>query len=119
MSEKLTIYHNPRCTKSRQTLRLLEERGLEPDVVRYLETPPSAAKLRKLLAALAMSPRELLRKGEEEYKTLGLADPALSDKFLIETMVQHPKLIERPIVVKGDRAIIGRPPERVTEWLKH
>lgn len=109
----MKILHNPRCSKSRQTLALLEERAVDVEVVHYLETPPSAAELKTLLKKLGMSARELLRKGEDAYKALGLADTSLSEAVLIDAMVKHPKLIERPIVVSGDRAIIGRPPENV------
>ena len=116
MSE-LTLYHNPRCSKSRGALELLEARGLAPTVVRYLETPPSAAELRDLLVKLGLSARQLLRSGEEEYQTLGLADAALSEEQLIEAMVAHPRLIERPILVAGDKAVVGRPPEKVLEIL--
>src|SRR5688572_17256470 len=107
----LTLYHNPRCSKSRGALELLEARGLTPQVVRYLETPPSAAELRELLSKLGIGARELLRGGEDEYKELGLADASLSDEQLIAAMAAHPKLIERPILVAGKRAVIGRPPE--------
>lgn len=113
----LTLYHNPRCSKSRGALELLEERGLAPTIVRYLETPPDAATLNALLGKLGIAPRQLLRSGEEEYKALDLANPALSDAQLIDAMVQHPKLIERPILVVGDKAVIGRPPEKVLEIL--
>lgn len=113
----VTIYHNPRCSKSRQTLALIEERGITPDVVLYLDNPPSATALKGLLQQLGISPRELLRKGEDAYKELQLSDTSLSDKQLIEAMVKHPKLIERPIVVNGDRAVLGRPPENVLELL--
>lgn len=113
----VTIYHNPRCSKSRQTLALIEERGITPDVVLYLDNPPSATALKGLLQQLGISPRELLRKGEDAYKELQLSDTSLSDKQLIEAMVTHPKLIERPIVVNGDRAVLGRPPENVLELL--
>ena len=109
----LTLYHNPRCSKSRSALELLESRGLQPRIVRYLETPPSEATLRDLLRKLDLTPRQLLRSGEEEYKTLQLADPSLSEALLIQAMLSHPKLIERPILVAGERAVIGRPPERV------
>ena len=109
----MKILHNPRCSKSRQTLALLEERAVGVDVVHYLETPPSKAELKTLLKKLGMSARELLRKGEDDYKALGLADTSLSEAVLIDAMIKHPKLIERPIVVSGDRAIIGRPPENV------
>ena len=113
----LTLYHNPRCSKSRGALELLEARGLSPTVVRYLETPPTAAQLTDLLTKLKISARQLLRTGEDEYKTLNLADSSLSDAQLIDAMAAHPKLIERPILVAGDRAIIGRPPENVLEIL--
>lgn len=113
----VTIYHNPRCSKSRQTLALLEENGVEPEIVLYLETPPAAAELKDLLGKLEIPPRQLLRKGEEEYKSLGLADDSLGDDVLIDAMAAHPKLIERPIVVKGQRAVLGRPPENVLELL--
>lgn len=114
----LTIYHNPRCSKSRQALELLEARGLRPDVVKYLETPPDAATLRGLLRALGIGARELLRTGEDEYRDLGLDNPDLDDEALIAAMVAHPRLIERPIVVSGGRAVVGRPPEKVLELLK-
>ncbi len=114
---EFTIYHNPRCSKSRQTLALLEEAGIEPDVVLYLEHPPTANALKAVLAKLGKSPRELLRKGEEAYKALDLGRDDLTDKALIDAMVAHPKLIERPIVVRGDRAVLGRPPENVRELL--
>lgn len=113
----LTLYHNPRCSKSRSALELLEARGLAPTVVRYLETPPDAATLKDLLGKLGIGARQLLRSGEDEYKSLELANPALSDAQLIEAMVKHPKLIERPILVAGDKAAIGRPPEQVLEIL--
>ena len=113
----LTLYHNPRCSKSRGALQLLEERGLSPTIVRYLETPPSAAQLQELLDKLGIGARQLLRSGEEEYRTLNLADAGLSEAQLIEAMVSHPKLIERPILIAGDKAVIGRPPEKVLELL--
>jgi arsenate reductase (glutaredoxin) len=113
----LTLYHNPRCSKSRGALELLEARGLNPTIIRYLETPPDAAQLRDLLKKLGIGARELLRTGEDDYKTLNLADPSLSDEQLIAAMAAHPKLIERPILVAGDKAAIGRPPESVLEIL--
>jgi arsenate reductase len=113
----LILYHNPRCSKSRNALELLEQRGLTPSVIRYLETPPSADELRQILARLGISPRQLLRSGEEEYKTLNLTDSTLTDEQIIDAMVAHPKLIERPILVVGDTAVIGRPPEKVLEIL--
>ncbi|MCD5996046.1 arsenate reductase (glutaredoxin) [Pseudomonas sp. CDFA 602] len=113
----LTLYHNPRCTKSRGALELLQARGLTPDIVLYLETPPDAAQLRDLLGKLGISARQLLRIGEDDYKQLNLADTGLSDDQLIAAMAAHPKLIERPILVAGDKAAIGRPPENVLEIL--
>jgi arsenate reductase len=113
----IQIYHNPRCSKSRQTLALLQEHGIEPEVIEYLKTPPSAEELKAILAKLEMSARELLRKGEADYKALKLADKTLSEDSLIEAMVNHPKLIERPIVIHGDRARVGRPPETVLDIL--
>ena len=109
------IYHNPRCSKSRQTLELLKSRDIEPDVVLYLETPLSAEAIGDLLKKLGISARELLRKGEQAYKDHSLADQDLSEQQLIAAMVESPKLIERPIVVNDDRARIGRPPEQVLE----
>lgn len=114
---QLTLFHNPRCSKSRGALELLEARGLAPTIVRYLETPPSAAELLALLGKLGIGARQLLRTGEDEYKALGLDDPQLSDAQLVEAMAAHPKLIERPILVAGDKAVIGRPPEKVLEIL--
>ncbi|MFP3518088.1 arsenate reductase (glutaredoxin) [Pseudomonas sp. SIMBA_077] len=113
----LTLYHNPRCSKSRAALEILEARDLAPTVVRYLETPPDAAQLRSLLSKLKLSARQLLRSGEDDYKALNLADTRLSDEQLIAAMAAHPKLIERPILVVGDKAVIGRPPERILEIL--
>ncbi|UVE16611.1 arsenate reductase (glutaredoxin) [Pseudomonas sp. LS44] len=113
----LTLYHNPRCSKSRAALELLEARGLAPTIVRYLETPPDADQLRSLLSKLGLSARQLLRSGEDEYKTLNLADAQLGEEQLIAAMVAHPRLIERPILIAGDQAVIGRPPERVLEIL--
>ncbi len=110
----VTIYHNPRCSKSRATLKLLQEKGIEPRIVKYLETPPSAEELREIIRLLGLSsPRELMRRKEKEYKELGLDDPSLSDDALIEAMVKHPRLIERPIVIANGKAAIGRPPESV------
>lgn len=114
---ELTLYHNPRCSKSRKALELLEERGLQPIVIRYMETPPTADELQALLARLGISARQLLRSGEEEYSSLNLSDASLSDTQLIAAMVAHPRLIERPILVAGDVAVIGRPPEKVLEIL--
>ena len=113
----LTLYHNPRCSKSRAALELLEARGLTPTIVRYLEAPPSVEQLRDLLSKLNLPARQLLRSGEEEYKALNLADISLSEEHLLSAMAAHPKLIERPILVAGNNAIIGRPPEKILEIL--
>ncbi len=113
----ISIYHNPRCSKSRQTLQLLQEQGIEPEVREYLKDVPTADELKQVLAALNISPRELLRVKEAEYKETGLDNPELDDAAIIKAMTQHPKLIERPIVINGDRARIGRPPEAVLEIL--
>jgi len=113
----VTIYHNPRCSKSRQTLALLRERGIEPEIVEYLKAPPSAAEIKRLAKQLCRPPRAFLRKTEAPYKELGLADAGVSDAALIDAMAAHPVLIERPIVVKGDKAALGRPPETVLEIL--
>jgi len=118
MSQEVVIYHNPRCTKSRQTLELLREKGIEPRIVEYLKTPPDEQEIGRLLKLLGLSsPRELMRRKEAEYRELGLDDPGLDDATLIRAMHEHPRLIERPIVVKGERAAIGRPPEQVLEIL--
>jgi len=114
---KVTIYHNPRCSKSRQTLALLQERGIEPEVVEYLKTPPSKTRLKTLLGMLGLKPRELMRHKEAPYKELGLDDGSLKNDALIAAMVENPVLIERPIVVCGERAAIGRPPEAVLDIL--
>jgi arsenate reductase len=107
------ILHNPRCSKSRATLALLRDRGMEPEIIHYLETPPDAASLKDICRRLDISPRQLLRKGEAEYAELGLDNPQLSDAELIDAMHSHPRLIERPIVLSGGKAAIGRPPEAV------
>lgn len=114
---ELTFYHNPRCSKSRAALELLEGRGLTPTIVRYLETPPTSTELQSVLGKLGIAPRQLLRTGEDEYKQLNLADTSLSDGQLIDAMVAHPRLIERPILIAGDAAAVGRPPEKILEIL--
>ena len=115
----LTIYHNPRCSKSRATLKLLEDHGAHPEVVAYLDTPPSTAELSAILTALGSNPRDILRKTEPAYKELNLKDDTLSDAALLAAMHANPKLIERPIVVTADgRAAIGRPPENVLDLLE-
>ena len=113
----ITIYHNPRCSKSRQTLALLEENGFETSVIEYLKTPPSEKELSDILNKLGIPPRDLMRQKETEYKDNNLDNESLSDKDLIAAMVKHPKLIERPIVVTDQKAAIGRPPESVLSIL--
>jgi arsenate reductase len=113
MTEPTRIFHNPRCSKSRQTLELLTERGIEPEIIRYLETPPTEQQLQDILAALNLEPRDLMRTKEKEYKEQGLDNPDLSRKQLIAAMVATPKLIERPIVLANGKAALGRPPENV------
>lgn len=113
----ITLYHNPRCSKSRQTLQLLEERDVDIDIIKYLDTPPDAAELERILSLLGMEPRQLMRKQQKEYKALGLDDDSLSREALIQAMVEHPILIERPIVITDERAALGRPPEQVLDIL--
>lgn len=109
----VTIYHNPRCSKSRAALELLRGKGIEPSVVEYLKTPPDAAELEHILGLLGMEPRALMRRGEAIYKEAGLDDPSLDRAALIAAMVEHPALIERPIVLANGKAALGRPPENV------
>lgn len=113
----VTIYHNPRCSKSRQTLQLLGENGVAPQVIEYLKTPPSQAELTQLLKMLKISARELMRTKDDLYRKLNLDDPALSNDDLINAMATHPALIERPIVIHDGKAVIGRPPEKILEIL--
>ena len=117
MADSITIYHNPRCSKSRAALALLREAGHEPEVVLYLDEPPTAARLKQLLQAMGLSARDIMRSKEAPYKELGLADKSLSEDVLIEHMVAHPILIERPIVVAGDEVRLCRPAERVQELI--
>lgn len=109
------LYHNPRCSKSRQTLKLLEENGVSPTIIEYLDTPPSVEELKAILAKLGMSPKELLRK--KEAREYGLLDDTLSDEALIKGMIDNPRSIERPIFIKGDKACLGRPPENVLDLI--
>ncbi len=109
----VTIYHNPRCSKSRQTLQLLRDNNVEPTIIEYLKTPPSVDQLEAILAKLGLEPRQLMRTKEAEYRQFGLDSEALDRAALIQGMVDHPKLIERPIVLANDQAAIGRPPENV------
>ncbi|HGG60705.1 MAG TPA: arsenate reductase (glutaredoxin) [Gammaproteobacteria bacterium] len=111
------IYHNPRCSKSRQTLSLLEEQGVQPEIIKYLETPPDEQTLAEILDLLGLEPRELMRKREKEYKEAGLDDDSLTREEQIALMVKYPKVIERPIVIANGKAAIGRPPEKVLDIL--
>lgn len=117
MTAEVTIYHNPRCSKSRSTLELLRKQGIEPKIVEYLKTPPSQAELARILDMLGMEPRELMRSKEPEYRELQLDNPRLKKRDLIRAMHDTPKLIERPIVVSAGKAALGRPPEQVLEIL--
>jgi arsenate reductase (glutaredoxin) len=112
----VTIYHNPRCSKSRETLALLQGRAIEPHVIEYLKTPPTAAELRAVVGKLGIRPEQLVRKGEEIYRSK-YAGKSLNDAQWIDAMVRDPVLIERPIVVRGARAVIGRPPDKVLALL--
>ena len=113
----VTIYHNPRCSKSRQTLQLLKDNGVEPEIVEYLKTPLSAEQISELVNLLGVTVREVIRTSEADYKANKLADTSLTDKQLLDAMVTYPKLLQRPIVVKGNKAAIGRPPEQVLDIL--
>lgn len=117
MPDPVVIYHNPRCSKSRQTLQLLQDQGIEPKVVDYLQTPPSQAELKRILQLLRIEPRDLMRRKEAEYQDAGLDDPALTREQLIRALHEHPRLIERPIVLANGKAALGRPPEQVLEIL--
>ena len=117
MSDPVRIYHNPRCSKSRATLQLLRDRGIEPTVIDYLQTPPSRAELARILELLGMEPRELMRRDEPEYRDAGCDDPTLGRDDLIRILQAHPKLIQRPIVLTNDKAALGRPPEHVLQIL--
>lgn len=114
---QVTIFHNPRCSKSRETLQLLEARGLQPQVVEYLDTPPTPEEISIILDQLSVQPRALMRSSEAEYRELGLDDPALTRQQLIQAMADHPRLIQRPIVLSEGRAALGRPPQSVLEIL--
>ncbi len=113
-----TIYHNPRCSKSRNTLTLLDDNNIDYKIVHYLNNPPSVAELKALLTQLNVNARDIIRTGESDYKQQQLSNPDLSEDTLIEAMVNAPKLIERPIVSNGTKAIIGRPPEKVFELIR-
>ncbi len=113
----VTVYHKPKCSKSRQTLELLKEKVVTPTVIEYLKTPPTAEALKAILTQLGLAPRDLMRKKEDVYAEKGLDDPSLSDDHLIDFMIAHPILIERPIVLANGKAALGRPPEQVLEIL--
>lgn len=113
----ITILHNPRCSKSRATLNLLRKKDIEPEIIEYLESPPTTEEFKEILAKLSLGPRDVIRTGEKIYKQMELADTALSDTALITAMVGNPILIERPIVINGDKAVLGRPPESVLDIL--
>lgn len=115
---RVRMYHNPRCSKSRQTLQLLRERNIEPELVLYLQQPPTASELQRVLERFGVGARQLLRTKEPQYRELGLDDPELSEAALIAAMVEHPILIERPIVIAGGKAALGRPPEQVLEIIE-
>ena len=117
MSDSTTIYHNPRCSKSRAAMELLTEKGIEANIVKYLDTPPNKETLVEILNLLGLEPRELMRKGEQEYKDNNLADEALSRDELIDAMLKFPKLMERPIVIANGKAAIGRPIENIIDIL--
>ena len=114
----VVLYHTSKCSKSRQTLDLLRDRGIMPDIIEYLKSPPSAEKLQEILGLLGLMPRELMRRKEDVYTECGLDNASLSEAELIDFMVKHPILIERPIVLTNGKAAIGRPPEKVLEILK-
>lgn len=117
MSETTLIYHNPRCSKSRASLAILQQHEVELEVMEYLKTPPSKATLKQLLKLLDCSVRDIIRTGQNEYRELQLDNTDLSDEALLDAMIENPILIERPIVVRGDKAVIGRPPENVLALL--
>ena len=113
----VTIYHNPKCSKSRQTLELLSAKGITPTIIEYIKNPPTVEKLKEILSQLGIAPRDLMRKKEDTYKELDLGISSLSDIDLIDLMVEHPILIERPIVIANGKAVLGRPPEQVLDIL--
>jgi len=114
---KVTIWHNPRCSKSRQTLQLLRDQGIEPEIIEYLKQPPDGDEIRRVLALLGIQPRQLMRSGEADYQDQGLADEGLDENHLIEAMAAWPRVIQRPVVLVNGKAAVGRPPEAVLEIL--
>ena len=117
MQETIKIYHNPECSKSRAALALLEENDVSPEIIYYLESPPDTDELTSLLGKLGIGIRDLLRKSEAEYEAFGLDDESLSEEIIFDIVLRHPNLIQRPIVIKGERALLGRPPENVLQLL--
>ena len=117
MQDDWVIWHNPRCSKSREALKLLEGAGILPLIIEYLKNPPEVSEIKRVLGILNRRPRDLTRKKEEPFKALGLGDSAVSDDAVIEAMAQNPILIERPVVIHGDQAAVGRPPEAVLELI--
>ena len=117
MTDDVTIYFNPKCSKCRLSLELLEQEGQQAEIIEYLNTPPDTATLETILDMLGMEPRELMRKREQEYTEAGLDNPELSRTDLINAMIEYPRLIERPIVIKNGKAILGRPPEKILDIL--
>jgi arsenate reductase (glutaredoxin) len=113
----VTIYHNPKCSKSRQTLELLSTKDITPTIIEYIKNPPTVEKLKEILSQLGITPRDLMRKKEDTYKKLVLGTPSLTNKDLIDLMIEHPILIERPIVIANGKAVLGRPPEQVLDIL--
>jgi arsenate reductase len=116
--KELTIYHNPRCSKSRQTLQILRDRGIEPSIVEYLKTPLQKDELKKISTSLGFRPKEFVRKNESDFKEKNLVNHLEDDDKMIEAMAAYPKIIERPIVVLKDKAVIGRPPDNVLKLIK-
>ena len=113
---KMTLLHNPRCSKSREALKILEENGIDAEIVKYLETPPTKEDIKNILKMLGINARELMRTKEDIYKELKLKD-VTDEEALINAMAEHPRLIERPIVIKDGKAVIGRPPSKIVEFL--
>lgn len=114
---EIIIYHNPRCSKSRETLQILTESGQTPRIIKYLETPPSLQELQQLLSLLKLSARDIVRTGEAAYREQGLDDSSVDDETVLNAIVKHPILMQRPIVVRGNQAVIGRPPDNVKQLL--
>ncbi|MEX0619533.1 MAG: arsenate reductase (glutaredoxin) [Pseudohongiellaceae bacterium] len=115
--EKFVLYHNPRCSKSRAALALLEENDVFPEIVLYLDTPPTVEELKQLLNKLGMSVRDIIRTTESEYEELGLDDETLDEEIVLDILSRHPKLLQRPVLIKGDQAVLGRPPENVLKLI--